>query len=79
MRAAIYDKLLGGRNSDKDASMARCSAYADSDVPKDILQNINGTFYSERQYIFLLKFSIHLYGIFFISQKVHKLSYYFGN
>lgn len=48
VRAAIYDKLLGGRNSDKDASMARCTAYADSDVPKDILQNINGTFYSER-------------------------------
>ena len=43
MRAAIYDKLLGGRNSDKDASMARCIAYSDREVPQDILQNINGT------------------------------------
>ena len=42
VRAAIYDKLLGGRNSDKDASMARCTAYADREIPTDILQNING-------------------------------------
>ena len=57
VRAAIYDKLLGGRNSDKDASMARCTAYADSNVPKDILQNINGTlwFYSSFQFIFMAK------------------------